>query len=139
MKYIKWKTLIITGIVCLLPILLGLALWGSLSDSIAIHFNFNNEPDNFVSKGIAVFGLPAVMAVLQIISCTAYDFSTHKHGKSKKPEIIAKWIIPVLAIILPAVTFGYNLGLNIDIRKTAILILGEIFIVIGIMHKKQQL
>ena len=55
MKFIKWKSLVITCIVCLFPMFLGIALWNDLPDSIAIHFNFYNEPDNFVSQEFAVF------------------------------------------------------------------------------------
>lgn len=131
MKYIKWKPLIITCIVCLLPIFLGLALWDSLPDSIAIHFNFNNEPDNFVSKGLSVYGLPVMMAVLQIVCCIINDANANKHSEYKKLENVTKWIIPVISIVLQAVTLGYNLGLNIDIRKTAVLIIGIILLVTG--------
>ena len=44
---IKWKWLIVTALACLLPILLGLALWDRLPDTMAIHFDINNTPDNF--------------------------------------------------------------------------------------------
>lgn len=65
MKFIKWKSFIVTSFVCLLPILLGIALWENLPDTMAIHFNINNEPDNFASKGFVVFGLPFLMVILQ--------------------------------------------------------------------------
>ena len=131
MKFIKWKSLIITCIVCLLPILLGIALWNYLPDSMAIHFNFYNEPDNFASKGFTVFGLPVLMVVLQIVCCVINDINAHKHGERKKFERATKWIIPIMAIILQTLIFGYNVGWNIDIRKTAALIVGAIFLVIG--------
>ena len=99
MKFIKWKSLIITCIVCLLPILLGIALWNYLPDSMAIHFNFYNKPDNFASKGFTVFGLPIFMAVLQIYCCVINDINAHKHGERKKFERATKWIIPIMAII----------------------------------------
>ena len=131
MKFIKWKTLIITCIVCLLPILLGLALWEDLPDSIAIHFNFYNEPDNFASKEFAVFGLPIMMAALQIVCCFINDINAHKYGRRIKLETVTKWIIPVMSIILQVITFGYSLGWNIDIRKAVAVIVGAIFLVIG--------
>lgn len=131
MKFIKWKSLIITCIVCLLPILSGIALWNYLPDSMAIHFNFYNEPDNFASKGFTVFGLPIFMAVLQIYCCVINDINAHKHGERKKFERATKWIIPIMAIILQTLIFGYNVGWNIDMRKTAALIVGAIFLVIG--------
>lgn len=131
MKFIKWKILFITSIVCLLPILLGLALWENLPDMMAIHFNFNNEPDNFASKGFVVFGMPILMMLLQIFCCFTNDFNSYKHKECKKFERVAKWIIPVTAIVLQTVTLGYGLGWNIDIRKVAVLIVSAIFIIIG--------
>ena len=80
MKFIKWKTLIITCFVCLLPILLGVALWDKLPDLMAIHFNINNEADNFASKGFVVFGLPVIMAALQAFCCIVSDVNACKHG-----------------------------------------------------------
>lgn len=131
MKFIKWKSLIITCLVCLLPILLGLALWDKLPDIMAIHFNINNEPDNFASKEFVVFGLPILMVFIQGFSCFINDINAHKHGIRKKFETATKWIIPVMTIILQIVTLCYGLGWNIDIRKVVGVIVGIIFLIIG--------
>ena len=76
MKFMKWRSLGITCLVCLLPILLGVALWESLPDTMAIHFDMYNNPDNFAPKGFVVFGLPCLMALLQVICCVINDFYT---------------------------------------------------------------
>ena len=130
MKHIKWKIWGITCAVTLLPILFGLALWNKLPDTMAIHFDINNTPDNFASKGIVVLGLPLMMAILQTICCIANDMNAEKFGKSKI-STITKWIIPVISIVLQAVTLGYGLGMQIDIRKFAMAIVGCEFLVIG--------
>lgn len=130
-KFIKLRSLFITSLVCLLPILLGIALWNVLPDTMPIHFNINNEPDNFASKGFTVFFLPFLMMLLQIICCIINDINAHKHGERKKFETATKWIIPVMSIILQITIFGYSLGWNIDIRKVAALIVGVVFLVIG--------
>ena len=131
MKFIKIKPLVITCIVCLLPILLGLALWNELPDTMAIHFNINNQPDNFASKAFVVFGMPALMVLLQIICCVINDVNAHKYGERKKFEMVTKWIIPIMSIVLQTITLCYGLGWNIDVRKAVILIVGTIFLVIG--------
>lgn len=131
MKFINLKSLITTCIVCLSPILLGLALWDTLPETMAIHFNMYNEPDNFASKGFTVFGMPILMVLLQIFCCIVNDINAYKHGERKKFTTATKWIIPVMTIILQLVTFLYNLGWNIDIRKVASLIVGIVFLVIG--------
>lgn len=131
MKHIKWKSLLITCLVCLTPILLGIALWNQLPESIAIHFNLHNEADNFASKEFAVFGLPAMMALLQIICCAINDVNAYKFGERKKFTRVNKWIIPILSIVLQVLTFGYSLGWNVDIRRAVSVILGVIFLAIG--------
>ena len=131
MKFMKWKTLIITCLVCLLPVLLGVALWDKLPETMAIHFNMYNEPDNFASKGSVVFGLPVMMVILQIICCVINDIMIKQYGERKKFTTVTKWIIPIMAIILQVVTLLYGLGMMIDIRRVAMLIVAGIFIIMG--------
>lgn len=131
MKFIKWKSLIITCIVCLLPILLGFALWDKLPDTIAIHFDINNTPNGFASKGFAVVAIPLLMVLLQIFCCFVNDINAHRHGSRKKLETVTKWIIPVMTVILQIFTFGYSLGWKFDVRKAVALIVALIFILIG--------
>lgn len=131
MKFFKWKIYIITSIVCLLPILLGTALWNRLPDTMAIHFDIYGKADNFASKEFVVFGLPALMAALQWFSCFINDINTHKHGERKKFTAVTKWIIPVLCIILQTMTLAYGLGYNMDIRRIVSVVVGTILVVIG--------
>jgi len=131
MKFIKWKIMIQTCLVCLLPVLFGLALWNRLPDAVAIHFDINNNPDNFSSKGFAVFGLPMLMAVLQVVCCIINDINAKKHGERRKFELATKWIIPVMAVVLQIATLGYAMGWNIDIRRVAAIIVGCVLIVMG--------
>lgn len=43
MKVIKWKILLRTCAVCLLPILFGILAWDALPEQMAIHFNIENQ------------------------------------------------------------------------------------------------
>ena len=131
MKFVKWKTFFVTSLVCLLPILLGICVWDKLPDSMAIHFDFNNNPDNFASKEFAVFALPVLMVILQFFCCFINDINSYKHGERKKFERVTKWIIPVMAIVLQSVIIGYALGIGLDTRIIAVLLVGVILIIIG--------
>ncbi len=130
-SFIKWKILIITCLLCLSPIILGVAVWDKLPDTMAIHFDINNNPDNFASKGVAVFGLPFIMVVFQIISCVIFDINAKKYGERNKFERVVKWIIPVMSILIHGVTIIYALNVPVDIRKFVMVIVAGVFIVLG--------
>ncbi len=130
-NFVKWKILIITCAVCLVPIVFGLILWDRLPTEIAIHFNMNNIPDNYASKAFTVFGLPAMMVLLQIICCIINDVNAGKYGDRRKLELATKWTIPVMTIILQGTTFAFALGSAVDIRRVVMVIVAAILILIG--------
>lgn len=131
MKFFKWKICIITMTVCLLPMLLGFAMWESLPDSIAIHFDINGNPDNFAPKAFAVAGIPVLMAVMQLFCCFISDINENKHGTSLKVIRITKWMFPVVTVILYFATIFYATGVDVDIRRVAVFIVGALFLVTG--------
>ena len=126
MKAIKWKTLIITGILCLLPILLGVYLWDKLPDEIAVHFNLYNEPDGFASKGFAVFALPLIILLIHIIFCIGCDLQIGK----KQYIPITKWIIPITSIVVNLATFAYAMGFAVEMGWVAGIFAGFIIIAV---------
>ena len=134
MKFIKLKSLLISCAVCLLPVLLGVCLWNRLPSEIATHFNFHGEPDGFSPKAFAVFGPPVIMMFFQAVCCIAVDFKPEKYSRQR----IIKLILPFLCIALQTVIFGYAMGYDIDMRKTAIIIIGVTLVITlyGIKAKK---
>lgn len=131
MKFLKKKSLILSCMICLLPIAGGVMLWNRLPDTMAIHFNMYNEADHFASKGFVVFVLPVLMTLLQIYCCLINDINSAKHGERKKFGTVTKAIIPVLSVCLQTATLGYGLGWNLDMRKIAALLVGLMLIVLG--------
>ncbi len=137
MKRIQWKILIQTSLVCLLPILLGVALWEKLPDMVAIHFDMNNNPNNYASKGFAVFGLPLLMMAFQVFGCIVMDWKDQ--GTPEKYLRITKWFIPVLTAVLYVATLGFSLGWKMDIRLVAGVLVGTLLVVSGsILPKFEQ-
>lgn len=131
MKKINIKNLIITSIVCLLPIICGLILYNELPERIAIHWGIDNKPNGYFSKPAFVFGMPVMMVALQIFCCIVSDLSDKNPEANKKAVTVYKWIIPILSIVLYIVTVAVALGNNLDIRKIVMVILGILFIISG--------
>lgn len=131
MKKINFKTLIVTSLACLLPILIGLVYYNQLPDQVAIHFDINNNPDNYFSKAAFVFGMPVIMMLIQVFSFLMSDLTDKNKEANKKAMSVFKWIIPMITIVLYIVTILYALGKALDIRVIVMFILGTMFIVMG--------
>jgi len=49
------RTLILSVIICLLPMVLGIAFYNRLPEQMPIHFTINDVPDNYAPKNFALF------------------------------------------------------------------------------------
>ncbi|MDD6146761.1 MAG: SdpI family protein [Oscillospiraceae bacterium] len=125
------KTLIITSVVTLLPILIGVILWNKLPDTIATHFDLNNQPNGFTGKTFAVFGIPAVLLAFQwILAIGTGADPKHKNIAQVSLKTVF-WIIPCLSLILSAIIYTFALGYKVKVGMIAMLILGVIFVLLG--------
>ena len=125
------KTLVITSIVTILPMLIGIMCWNRLPDMMATHFGINNEANGFSSKAFAVFGIPAfLLAVLWLGAfVTAHDPKRQNIGP--KMFSLVLWIAPVISLVAAATMYPVNLGYELDITFFSELLLGLMFIIIG--------
>lgn len=126
------KILVITVIICLLPIVLGLALYNKLPEKMPIHFTINDVPDNYAPKGFALFGIPVIMAIIQAI-CLIFTNKYAKIEKDEKPKIfkIFEWFIPTLTVLISIIMIEVPLGSTVYVGKSICLILGIMFLLIG--------
>ena len=72
------KTLILSVIICLLPMILGSILYNKLPEQMPIHFTTNDVIDNYAHKNLALFGLPLIMAIVQAICLIAINTKLNK-------------------------------------------------------------
>lgn len=125
------KTLIITSIVTILPVLIGVIYWNRLPDVMATHFGTNNEANGFSSKAFAVFGLPAVLLAVLWLGAFVTSNDPKRQNISPKMFSLGLWIAPVVSLVAAATIYPVNLGYELDISFFAKLLLGMMFIIIG--------
>ena len=125
------KTLIITSIVTILPMLIGIIYWNRLPDMMATHFGFNNEANGFSSKAFAVFGLPVILLAVLWVGAFITSHDPKKQNISAKMFSLMLWIVPVLSLVVAAAMYPVNLGYKLDITLFSELLLGLLFIIIG--------
>lgn len=131
MKNINWKILIITSMVCLLPIVLGIIFYQQLPEQMPVHFNINNEADNYASKNFALFGIPTILTALQIFCCVITDWKENKETQRPRFITIIKWFIPILSVVVSTILIEIPLGSTVDVRKSICFVLGILFILTG--------
>ena len=125
------KTLIITIVITLLPVLIGLYYWGQLPDPMATHFGINGQANGYSSKAFAVFGIPLMMVGIQIIMLAATSLDPKKKNISPKMMSLILWIVPVVSLVCAAVVYPYNLGYRMNITFCMMLFLGAVFTIVG--------
>lgn len=130
MNKIDWKNLTFSCVICMLPIIMGFYFYDALPDTLAIHFDINNNADGFASKDFTLFGLPMIMVALQTFGWIMSDLNKKGDKKIKAIEV-AKWFIPIVTIIVYTIIVLVGLGKSINVGKVASIILGVLFILTG--------
>lgn len=125
------KTLIITSIVILLPILAGVILWDKLPEQIPTHWNVNGEVDDWSSKAFAVFGLPCIMLALQWLCALGTAADPKKANHPQKILHLVLWIIPVISVFLFALTYVAAFGKEVRMELVMPLLVGLVLTIVG--------
>ncbi|MBE6971594.1 MAG: DUF1648 domain-containing protein [Ruminococcaceae bacterium] len=125
------KRIILTTVVCLLPMVVGLLLWDRLPLEMAIHFNAANEPDNWASRGFTVLGMPAIIAALHLVCLFATAQDPKNKNLNSKMMVLMLWICPFISWLCAGMTLGYALGRVNNIGSVVSVFLGILFMVIG--------
>ena len=128
---INKKLLVITTLLILLPMVFGIVYWEQLPETMATHFNINNEPDGWSSKATVVFGMPLIMAALHIFGFFMTFSDPKKNNIGKKPIGIVYWLVPVISVALIGSSYAIALGKEVDIGMVCCLLMGILFIVLG--------
>jgi len=125
------KTMIITSIIILLPMVAGLILWNQLPDEMATHFDSNGEANGWSSKPFAVIGLPFILLALHWFCVFFTGTDPKKQNIQDKMMIIVLWICPVVSIVGSGSIYVYALDNSVNTTLTGMLLLGSMFLVIG--------
>lgn len=125
------KTIILTNIVILIPVLVGLLLWRRLPDQMPIHFGFDGTADGWASKPVAVIGMPFIMLAIQwfCIVCTSIDPKQKNIGRKMMQVVL--WIVAVVSLFCNLACYANALGYNVDVGSVVFLVIGIMFLIMG--------
>lgn len=125
------RSLVITSVLCLLPMLFAAVVYQDLPEQVAVHWNSAGEPNGYAHKALAAFGLPCFMLAINLICHVAMNSDPKRRGQSKAAVTLGKWCAPVLSLILVPMTLLIALGTNLSIELVVPYLVGLLLIVVG--------
>ena len=126
------KTLTLTTIITLLPILVGLIYWNQLPDKMATHFDMEGTPNGWSSKWFAVIGIPIFLALVNVLCTILTETDPRRHKYPEKMMKLVYWICPVISWVCAGTVISYGLGMEFfNMPQFASFFVGILFVVIG--------
>lgn len=127
----NFKTLLITSIIILLPIIAGLLLWNQLPEQIPSHWNVNGEIDGYTKKEIVVFLIPIIMLTIQWLCAFITGLDPKIENISHKSMNLVLWIIPCINFSINTIMYLTALNKPVPVNIVSPMLCGIVFIIIG--------
>ena len=125
------KTIILTSLITLLPILIGIILWDQLPESLPTHWNVSGNIDGWSSKTFVVFALPFILLAMHLFVIISTLADPKRQNHPGKMLHIVYWLVPVMSVVLTALTYYTGMGKDIPMETIAPIIAGILFIALG--------
>lgn len=125
------RTLILTTLVCLLPMLIGAAVYKKLPETMATHWGVDGTPNGYASRAFAVFGLPGILAGLNLLLHFGLGTDPKRQNMNNVLRGISLWTPAVISLLAGGLTLAWGLGFEPRIERIAPIFVGLLFIVIG--------
>lgn len=130
---IKNKNFMITmGVICIIPIIVGMILWGKLPENMATSFNWEGEPTVYRSRYFAVFVIPLMITAIHGLS--AYSI-LKRDGYGNIRAFIYGWAIiicPVISLLAGLSLYAYGLGYDLTLNYISLGVVAGITLIYGI-------
>ncbi|MBE6537335.1 MAG: hypothetical protein E7673_05210 [Ruminococcaceae bacterium] len=126
----KFK-IIISSVTTLLPMIVGICLWGKISEGY--------EGVMRSVKIMAIFVLPSVMVLLNALCLIFTHLDSKNREQNKKVIALVLWILPLISVYASMIFYSVLLGWNVDFQILTSALLGVMFVIIGnYMPKSKQ-
>ncbi|MCQ2453523.1 MAG: DUF1648 domain-containing protein [Clostridia bacterium] len=125
------KELVLTTLVCLIPLIAGLLLYSKLPEEMAIHWDAQGNVNGTSSKLVGTIVLPGILALLNLIFPMLLRIDPKYENMNGKLKTLTHWIIPVTAVFCSGVTLAAALGVKTHIEVIAPMLVGVLLVLIG--------
>lgn len=128
---VNYKMVVLGSAACLIPCLIGLALWNKLPETVPFHWNVKGEVDRYASKAVAIFVLPVCMAAFNALLHFLSSFEKRRENYSKALTSMLYWFLPVLTLVISSLSYAVALGKKVNVEVVLPVLIGVMLIFIG--------
>ncbi len=125
------KNFILSEFLCFLPLLIGIILYSKLPERIAIHFDNNNEPNNYATKAFVIFAVPLLIMLIQALVYWRYQMDDEKSKLGRKLSGVLIYSTPVIVNLAMAIVYMYALDYGINISLICMIMCGLFVFILG--------
>ena len=125
------KTLILTTLVAVLPIIAALIMWDKIPDVVATHWDAHGNVNGTSSKFIGTIVFPGGMALLTFAMPFLLSIDPKYSNTSSKLRTAVQWFIPAVSLVCSIITLAAALGISLPVAKICISLIGLLILVIG--------
>ena len=129
LKQEKWNILLSVALT-FLPSVVGLLLWNRLPEQMATHWGPTGV-DGVSGKGFAVFGMPGILAALNLVALVCTGLDSKQAEQHRKALRIVFWIMPILSLGVCGMVYSIALGRTLDMFMLLPLVMGGLFVALG--------
>ena len=129
-KHNKYK-IIVSSLVTILPLFIGLILWNKLPDKIVTSFGWYGEANGYNSRAFAVFGLPLILLLVNLICIIATSADPRRKNISNGMFSLVISIVPICSVICGVCIYGNAMGYVLKVENIMSIFIGVLFIVLG--------
>lgn len=100
----KRKLMALTSVVCILPAVACLIIYGGLPDEIPIQFNLGGPTGSTAPKWFVAFGMPGFLLLFNIFCHWKVNRTAEELEYPEVAQIFIKWAMPVISAAITAVS-----------------------------------
>lgn len=125
------RSLLLSSILILLPILFGLLKWNALPAEIATHWDALGNANGWSPKWFAVFGLPLILLALHWVCVWGTSRDRSNAAQSRKLVQLIFWICPVVSLYAAWAVYAHALGEGMPVERLSLGLIGLLFLIFG--------
>ena len=125
------KTLILTTLVCLLPMLIGALVYDRLPERMVTHWGLNGEPNGWSGRAVAVFALPGFIALMNLLLFFGLNADPKRANMSPALRCLVQWTCPAVSLLAGGLTLANGLGCGLRVERIMPCFMGLLFVMIG--------